>query len=37
MKNILLLLSLITYFAINAQVTDVNSKTYNTTTIGTQI
>lgn len=37
MKNTLLLISLITYVAINAQVTDVNGKTYNTTTIGTQI
>jgi uncharacterized protein (TIGR02145 family) len=37
MKNTLLLISLITYVAINAQVTDVNGKTYNTATIGTQI
>ena len=37
MKTILLLISLISYVAIEAQVTDVNGKTYNTTTIGTQI
>ena len=37
MKTILLLISLISNVAIEAQVTDVNGKTYNTTAIGTQI